>query len=121
MKSIIPKNVELGHGRSDYDMQLKRYSEHASAVYYKNAQEVIGERIAMASVLVLDDCFDELFGSTPEERLPHYKRFAACLFNMISDYKRDCYDWGGQWDNPRAISDAMKAELKERGYEIKFT
>lgn len=120
MKSIIPKNVELGHGRSDYDMQLKRYSDHASAAYFKNAQGVISERVALTAILVLDDCFCDLFGSTPEERLPHYERFTACLCSMLSDYKRDCFEWGGQWDNPHAMGEAMKAELKERGYKINF-
>lgn len=120
MEPIAPKSVELGRGRSDYDMQLKRYSDHTSAVYFKNAQGVISERLCLAAILVLDDCFCDRFGENSEERLPHYKRFAECLCSMFTDYKRDCYEWGGQWDDPHAIGKAMKAELKERGIEVNF-
>ncbi|MBQ8382034.1 MAG: hypothetical protein IJX47_02385 [Clostridia bacterium] len=113
MKAIIP----LSHKQKQ---QLEKQAKEYARDYFQNAQHVISERLCLATILVLDDCFRDRFGETDEEIVKNYKRFALCLCNMFSDYKRDCYKWGGDWDNPRAIADAMREELKERGIEVNF-
>ena len=80
---------------------------------------IISERLCLAAILVLDDCFRDLFGDTDEEILQNYQRFALCLGNVFSDYKRDCYEWGHSKD-PEAIAKAMREELAERGIEVNF-
>lgn len=113
MKAIIP----LSHKQKQ---QLEKQANEYTREYFQNAQGIISERLALATILVLDDCFRDRFGDTDEEIVKNYKRFALCLCNMFSDYKRDCYEWGGDWDNPHAIADAMREELKERGIEVNF-
>lgn len=113
MKARIPLT---GAQKKQLDKQAEAYCQE----YFKNAQAVISERLCLATMLVLDDCFRDRFGDTDEEIHKNYKRFAACLCTMFSDYKRDCYEWGGQWDNPNAIADAMRAELRDRGIEVNF-
>lgn len=100
--------------------QLRKDADAEIAEYFRGAQLVISERLCLATILVLDDCFRDRFGDTDEEIVTNYRRFALCLSNMFGDYKRDCYTWGGQWDNPNAIADAMREELKERGIEVNF-
>lgn len=113
MKSRLPVPAE-------YRKQWRKDADAEIAAYFKEAQGVISERLCLATILVLDDCFRDLFGDTDEEIIANYRRFAACLCNMFGDYKRDCYEWKGEWDNPHAIADAMREELKERGIEVNF-
>lgn len=104
----------------EYEAKWKKDHDRVIRNYFYEAQGIISERLRLATILVLDDCFCDRFGDTLEERKEHYARFANCLYNMISDYKRDCYDWKGQWDDPHAIGNAMREELKERGIEVNF-
>jgi hypothetical protein len=112
MKSRIPLPSEA-------KKHLQKQADEHIAEYFRGAQTIISERLCLATILVLDDCFRDLFGSTDEEILQNYRRFAACLGNMFIDYKRDCYDWGHS-DDPEAIAKEMRAELLERGIEVNF-
>lgn len=112
MKSRIPLPAEA-------KKYLQKQADEHIAEYFKGAQAIISERLCLATILVLDDCFRERFGDTDEEILKNYQRFALCLANMFSDYKRDCYTWGHSKD-PEAISKEMRAELLDRGIEVNF-
>lgn len=109
MKSRIPLS-------DSYRSQVKKQTKELADEYFKENQFEFARRMIYCALLTIDDCFCDRFGDTTEEIQQNYQRLADCLGENFHGYARD---WkNGELAAHASISDAMEAELNERGIEI---
>lgn len=109
MKSKLP---------SDYETEKQKNEKRRVARYFEDMNNEFARRMYYCSILTLDDCGFLYEGRTDEEVKQAYKRYVTCLEENFHGYARDYK--AGDLDDFKSISNAMEAELRERGFEINF-